>query len=61
MDDDLRVHVTAQDIEHARQVWLAARDGDAPAAYVTRAFQTMVMLMHAEAEQIAHEVRARRP
>lgn len=57
--EDWRVIVTDADIRAVKREWVAARDGDATDARVDRLYDDLRMLIHAQAQQIADEVRAR--
>ncbi len=50
-----RVRVTADDVRQARDAWLAARDGGAPADRVLDLREDLERLWRAEAYQIAAE------
>ncbi|WP_263731831.1 hypothetical protein [Cellulomonas sp. SG140] len=56
--DNVRVDVTDQDIATARNLWVAARDGDADDARVDLLFQDLFRLISAQAQQIADDFRA---
>lgn len=56
--ENLRVDVTDQDISAARNLWVAARDGDADDVRVALLFQDLFRLISAQAQQIADDFRA---
>lgn len=64
MDQDLRVDVTDADIAYARRLWRAALADDQASSTdrVTRLYEDLRRLVHAQAQQMAEEFRAsRRP
>lgn len=60
MDDpDLWVCVTDEDIRIARRLWLAALDDElVPVGRVTRLYDDLRCLIHAQAQQLADDFRA---
>ena len=56
-----RVDVTNADLRAAKQQWLAAYDGGAPNALIDLLYQDYVHLISAQAQQLADELRQRRP
>lgn len=62
MDElDLRVDIADADIRYSRRLWLRALDDDSvPVAYVERLHEDLRSLIHAQAQQIADDFRARR-
>jgi hypothetical protein len=58
-EDGWRIDVTDADIRAAKRVWIAARDSDATDAEVDRRYDDLRLLVHAQAQQIADDVRAR--
>jgi uncharacterized protein YecT (DUF1311 family) len=58
-EDPWRIEVTDADIRAAKRAWIAARDGDATDARVDRLYDDLRRLVHAQAQQIAAEFRAR--
>jgi hypothetical protein len=58
-EDGWRIEVTDADIRAAKRLWIAARDSDASDAEVDRRYDDLRLLVHAQAQQIADDVRAR--
>jgi hypothetical protein len=58
-EDGWRIDVTDADIRAAKRLWIAARDSDASDAEVDRRYDDLRLLVHAQAQQIADDVRAR--
>jgi len=56
--DEWRIDVTDADVRAAKREWVAARDGDATDAEVERRYGVLRMLVHAQAQQLADDVRA---
>jgi hypothetical protein len=58
-EDGWRIDVTDADIRAVKRLWIAARDSDAGDAEVDRRYDDLRLLVHAQAQQIADDVRAR--
>jgi hypothetical protein len=57
--DEWRIAVTDADIRVAKREWIAARDGDATDAEEARRYEVLRLLVHAQAQQLADDLRAR--
>ncbi|WP_282945873.1 hypothetical protein [Cellulomonas endometrii] len=57
-EDEWRIDVTDADIRAAKRAWIATRDSDASDAEVDRRYDDLRLLVHAQAQQIADDVRA---
>ncbi len=57
--EEWRIAVTDADIRAAKREWVAARDGAATDAEVARRYEVLRLLVHAQAQQLADDVRAR--